>query len=312
MSSIKVETVPFAGAQDASIVISFPHNGASNYWATKSAECGKCFTNQKLDGGAVCAGLFMMIRSRVMYPAHVAAGTKITSLNCSVNNSHIIIAANCNNTGGKIKKLITEIVKCLNPHRAKADYAMLIKRLGIRPDADSFLHCAGLIAKGIDSKVSIGLYGKVGRLADEVIGRIEVAAEDKIPESEKSSKGQQRTEYGKEIDTCCIFEEIKFTNQVEAVIAQDYLMSIKAVFEHVHDSTISVEDEFMKSLKSADRESRYSRHAAKFMKSRTDDSVERLVYYATSRACFTVEEANTAAGKKLSASSIESIIKKAF
>lgn len=312
MTSIKVDTVPFNGAQDASIVISWPHGGIASYMSFKSAECGCIMAKTKLDGGALCAALFSLIKSKIFYPAHVAAGTNITSINCSVNNTHMIIAANCNKSGGKLKKLITDIVKCLNPFKGKAEYAMLIKRLGIKPDKDSFEYCASSMCKGLNKGLAIGLYGKVGKLSDELIGKIELNAEDKLPDCDSSQSGSQRSDYGREIDIYYDLVDLKFSNQFEAVIAQDYLMSIRAVFEHVHDGVVTVEKSFIKAISSADKDSKYKKYAERFMKSRHDESVERLIYYAAGRACFTVAEANEAVSKKVSSAAIMSIIKKAF
>lgn len=317
---MKLEVIPFTGSQDAVAVISFPHGGIADYWSFKSAFEGCPYTDKKLDGGAVCAALLSMIESRLLYPASEAAASGLTGMNFSVDDTHVIIAANCKKSAAGIRKVCNTICKNLRPDKCYGFYAILIGRLygknvkdvrtKLRPDRSCFDHCAGKLIKGLDS-LSIGLFGRVDKLTKDALDGIKKGADNKLGEM-PALTGTMRTSYDVEIDTCCTFEVLSFGDQLSAVIAQDYLMSIMPVFEHIHDSKISVEESVLKALKMADKESKFKAFSTKFVRSRTDEGLERMIYYAASRAAFTVEDAVLASKKQLSQSAIESIIKKAL
>jgi len=317
---MKLSIIPFTTAQDACVVVSFPHGGVADYWSFRSAYDGCPYTDKKLDGGAVCAALVKLVESRVMHPASVAAGIGVTSMNVSVDSSHVIIAANCKKSAAGIRKLTNTICKNLRPDRVYAYYAILIGQLygvddknvrkKIRPDKESYNYCANKLIDGV-SKVEVCLFGKVEKLKDEAIDGIEKGAESKLPEME-SKKGTLRTEYGTKIEPCCTFETISFGDQFSAVVAQDYLQSIMPVFGNIHDGKIDVEESVLKALKMADKESKFKSFAANFLKSKSDESTERMIYYAASRAAFTCSDAMSASKKDLNKSAIEGIIKKAL
>lgn len=320
MIIMKLEVIPFTGSQDAVAVISFPHGGITDYWAFKSACEGCPYTDKKLDGGAVCAALTSLIKSRLLHPASEAAASGLTGMNFSVDDSHVIISANCKKSAAGIRKVCNTICKNLRPDKCYGFYSILIGRLygnnskgirtKIRPDRSCFDHCAGKLIKGIDN-LSIGLFGRVDKLTKDALDGIKKGADNKLSEM-PSLSGTMRTAYDLDIETCCTFETLGFGDQLSAVIAQDYLMSIMPVFDNVHDGKISVEESVLKALKMADKESKFKAFSAKFLKSRTDEGLERMIYYAASRAAFTVEDAVTASKKQLSQSAIESIIKKAL
>lgn len=319
-SIMKLSVIPFTVAQDAAVVISFPHGGIADYWAFRSAYDGCVYTDKKLDGGATCAALLKYIEAHVMYPASMAGSIGVTNMNVSVSSSHVIIAANCKKTAAGIRKLCNLISRNLRPDRVYVYYAILIGQLfgttekgekrKIRPDKDSYNHCAGKLIDGLD-KLEICLFGKVEKLKDEAIDGIERGAEGKLPDL-KATKGTLRTSYDIKLEPCCVFETIEMNDSFSAIIAQDYLQSIMPVFCHVSDGTISVEESVLKALKMADKESKFKAFASNFLKSKSDESNERLIYYAASRAHLTCADAMSASKKKLNAKDIETIIKKAL
>jgi hypothetical protein len=318
---MKLSTIPFTVAQDAAVVLSFPHGGIADYWSFRSAYDGCVYTDKKLDGGAVCAALLKYVESHVMHPASLAASIGVTNMNVSVNSSHVIIAANCKKSAAGIRKLCNTISRNLRPDRVYVYYAILIGQLfgtddkdvkkKIRPDKDSYNYCAGKLINGLEN-LEICLFGKVEKLKDEAIDKIEEGAEGKLPDM-KAVKGALRSDYGGiKLEPCCVFETLTFGDAFSAIVAQDYLQSIMPVFCHIADGKISVEESVLKALKMADKESKFKSFAANFLKSKSDESAERMIYYAASRASMTCSEAVSASKKNLSAKDIESIIKKAL
>lgn len=318
---MKIEDIPFTGSQDAAVVISFAHGGIADYWSFRSAYDGCPYTDKKLDGGALCAALCKLVESRILYPASTAAAIGVTNMNFSVDDSHVIIAANCKKSAAGIRKLCKTICQNLRPDRLYSQYGILVGQLygnnakdvrtKIRPDRSCFDHCAGKLIGGID-KLSIGLFGKVDKLKSEAITAIKKGCEEKLAGLPGDLKGTMRTDYGVTVVPCCTFETLSFGDQLSAVIAQDYLMSIMAVFQHIHDGKICVEESVLKAIKMADKESKFVAFSKHFVKSRTDEGLERMIYYAASRAAFTVEDAVAASKKQLNEKSIEAIIKKAL
>lgn len=318
-----LQIIPFTGSQDAVVVISFPHGGVGDYWSFRSAYEGCPYTDKNLDGGATCAAIITFIESRMMHPASNAASIGVSNMSFNVNESHIIIAGNCKRSASAVRKFCNAVCKFIRPADCFSNYSILIgrlyglvptkdgpKKVKIRPDRSSYDYCASKIMKGLD-KLKIGLFGKVERFAEEHVKAIEKAAYDKI--NEKSVvKGTLRTEYNVPIEPCCEFEIMKFGDQFEAVVAQDYLMSILPIFNHVHDGMICVEESAGKVLKSASKDSKLAAFSKNFIKSRTDEGAERMIYYAASKALFTVEEAVKAADKKTTEGSIKSILQKAL
>lgn len=317
---MKLETIPFTGSQDAVVVISFPHGGITDYWGFKSAFEGCPYSSKNLDGGATCAAVIDLVISRVMHPASMAAAIGVTSMNCSVNSSHVIIAGNCKRSASNVRKFCNAVCKYLRPADCFSNYSILIGRLygtndkgtkmKIRPDRESYNYCAKKLMAGLKN-ISIGLFGKVEKLSDEHLSKIEEAADSKINEKDVDN-GKLRADYGVTIEPCCMYETLKFNDQYEAVMAQDYLMTILPIFEHVHDSQICVEESALKVLKNANKESKFAAFGKNFLKSRTDEGSERMIYYAASRALFTVEEAVKASKKGLTQNNIESVLKKAL
>lgn len=315
---MKINVVPFTGATDAVAVISFPHGGVCDYWSYRSAAEGCPYSSKNLDGGAVAAALISTIKSRVAHPASVAASLKLTSLNATVTDSHIIIAVNCNKSASGIRKACNAICKAIVPAALYGQYGIFIRRIigktakdqprAVSPDRDAFDYVAGKITKGLDA-LTITLCGKVDKLTSEHIDGIRNGAESKITEKSVSG-GKQRKEYGVTIEECCVFNSIKFKNQLEAVVAQDYLMSICALFDNIHDGIIDVDEASLRAIRMANKESRFAKYAAKFLQSRTDEGQERMLYYAASRAQLTAEEVATKVS--FSEKDIERIIKSAL
>lgn len=317
---MKLSTIPFTIAQDAAVVLSFPHGGIADYWSFRSAYDGCVYTDKKLDGGATCAALLKYVEGHVMHPASLAAGIGVTNMNVSVSSTHVIIAANCKKTAAGIRKLCNTISKNLRPDRVYVYYAILIGQLfgfddkdakkKLRPDKDSYNYCAGKLIDGLD-KLEICLFGKVEKLKDEAIDGIEQGASAKLPDME-SKKGTLRSDYGMRFEPCCVYENITLSDPFSAIVAQDYLQSIMPVFCHIHDNIISVEESVLKALKMADKESKFKSFANNFLKSKSDESTERMIYYAASRASLSCGDALSASKKDLSAKAIEEIIKKAL
>lgn len=317
---MKVEVIPFTASQDAVVLVSIPHDGIADYWAYKSAEDGCTYTDKMLDGGATCKALFAAVERGVLHPAFTAASIGVTGMSFSVNKTHLIIAANCKKSASGIRKLCNTICKHLRPGDFYSFYSIFISCLSgenskgekakIRPDRDSYNHCAAKIMKGLD-KMSIGIFGKVEKLTDDHIDGIKKGADGKLNEK-KIESGKLRSDYGVTITPCTQFETLDFKNPFEAIIAQDYLMSIMPVFKHVHDNKICVEVCASKALKAAHKESKFKTFSNNFLKSRTDEGNERMIYYAASRACISTDEAISASNQKISSSAIENILKKAL
>lgn len=317
---MKVDVVPFTASQDAVVLISIPHDGIADYWAFKSADDGCTYTDKLLDGGATCKALFAAVERGILHPAFTAASIGVTGMSFSVNKTHMIIAANCKKSASGIRKLCNNICRHLRPGDFYAFYTIFISCLSgvndkgvktkIRPDRDAYNYCASKIMKGLD-KMSIGIFGKVEKLSDDHIKGIKDGADAKLNEK-KIEAGKARSNYGVTITPCCEFETLEFKSSFEAIIAQDYLMSILPVFRHIHDSKICVEVCAAKTLKNANKESKFKSFSNNFLKSRTDEGNERMIYYAASRACITTDDAINASNQKISSSAIENILKKAL
>lgn len=315
---MKLQVVPFSSATDAVAIISFPHNGACTYWSYRAAAEGCPYVSEGLDGGAVAAALISVIKSRVSHPASVAASLGLTSLNATVTDTHIIIAANCKKSASGIRKVCNAITKSIVPASLYGQYGIFIRRLigktakgqpkAVAPDREAFDYAATKISKGLDN-LSICLCGKVDRLTKDHLDKIVEGAEGKITDKVVSG-GKVRKDYGVEIEKCCAFTTLKFKNQLEAVLAQDYLMSICAVFDNIHDGSIDVDDASLKAIRMADKESKLKKYVTKFLQSRTDEGQERMIYYAASRGYLTAEEASSKVS--FSEKDIERIVKVAL
>lgn len=298
---MKVQLVPFKSATDAVAIISFPHNGACTYWSYRSAAEGCPYTDEHLDGGAVAAALISTIRARVAHPASVAAANGLTSLNATVTNSHVIIAANCKKSASGIRKVANAICKALQPASLYGQYGIFIRRIvgktskgvdkPVSPDRDAFDYAAAKLSKGLDD-VRICLCGNVSRLTKEHTDQIAAAADSKLTDKTVTG-GKPRKDYGVDIEVCCAFSHLTFKNQLEAVVAQDYLMSICSVFDNIHDGVIDIDDASLKAIRMADKESKLDRYATKLLQSRHEDGQERMIYYAASRGYLTADEAAT-------------------
>jgi hypothetical protein len=298
---MKVQLVPFKSATDAVAIVSFPHNSACTYWSYRSAAEGCPYTDEHLDGGAVAAALVSTIRSRLCHPAAVAAANGLTSLNAVVTGTHVIIAANCKKSASGIRKVCNAIIKSLQPAALYGQYGIFIRRIvgktskgvdkPVSPDRDAFDYAAAKLSKGLEG-LQICLCGNVSRLTREHTDNIAEAAEKKVTDKVVTG-GKPRKDYGVDIEVCCTFSTLSFKNQLEAVVAQDYLMSICSVFDNIHDGKIDIDDASLKAIKMADKESKLDRYATKFLEARHEDGRERMIYYAASRGYLTAEEAAT-------------------
>ncbi len=298
---MKVQLVPFKSATDAVVIVSFPHGGACTYWSYRSAAEGCPYTSEHLDGGAVAAALVSTVRARVAHPASVAAANGLTSFNASVTSTHIIIAANCKKSASGIRKVANSICKAIQPASLYGQYGIFIRRVvgktskgvdkPVSPDRDAFDYAAAKISKGL-ADIRICLCGNVFKLTKAHVDQIADAAEGKVTDKLVTG-GKPRKEYDVTIEECCAWSTISFKNQLEAVVAQDYLMSICSVFDNIHDGTIDIDASSLKAIRMADKESKLDRYADKLLKSRHDDGQERMIYYAASRGYLTAEEASS-------------------
>jgi len=234
------------------------------------------------DNAALAYAVFNNIKYKLIGSPLETYRTRVSHINCNVQNKHFIISWNTMGSFSSLRKTCGIAASGLNPGSLQSKYIDNIRLLGMKPNRDAFDAAAHAMSKAITESVDIIAVGKVVvdapklKIIAEIMSKKLPDMKDNVAPKTKTSRGTKQCELPE-------YPTIAVAYGVPSVVLADYISAKLKVMVSIEAKDIRIYNTRFGS-KLASLKSGIADFVGKYEKL-GDDLAGTLAYIAVAKYC---------------------------